>query len=75
MSWISRSLEPKLSRLAGAFPSLLLTGPRQAGKSSLIRHVLPLVPVVRLDDLPTLRMALDDPKGFLAQHGEPLILD
>lgn len=73
--WIKRALEAKLLRTAQAFPCLLVTGPRQAGKSSLLRHLFPEIPCLYLDDLPTLRLASEDPKGFLAQAGEPVILD
>ena len=73
--WIQRGLQAHLKNLGEAFPCLLLTGPRQAGKSSLLTRVWSSLPVLRLDDLLTLRLATEDPRGFLDQIGEPVILD
>lgn len=57
------------------YPVVALTGPRQSGKSTLIRRALPQWLNVSLED-PDLRdMALADPRGFLAHHPPPLVID
>jgi predicted AAA+ superfamily ATPase len=38
-TYVQRSLEPVLPRAADEFPAVLLTGPRQAGKTTLLKHV------------------------------------
>jgi len=52
-TWINRSYEPTLSALFSQFPSVVVTGPRQVGKTSLVRRVFPDLEYVSLD-LPAL---------------------
>lgn len=39
MHYISRSIEPFLKKAAKEFPAVVLTGPRQAGKTTLLKHL------------------------------------
>ena len=41
MKHVPRALEPQLLKAAKAFPALVLTGPRRAGKTWLLRHLFP----------------------------------
>ncbi len=64
-----------LRTLAKEFRVVGVTGPRQSGKTTLVRSVFPHMPYANLED-PSLRgFALDDPKGFLAQYSNGAILD
>lgn len=64
-----------MKRYATLFPWVALTGPRQSGKSTLVRHVFPDVAYVTFDD-PDEELALaTDPKGFLARHTGQVIFD
>lgn len=56
-------------------PVVAVTGPRQSGKSTLIRQVFPEYTYSNLEDLETRRFATEDPKGFLLQLGSNAILD
>lgn len=69
-----RHLTEALREAAATSPVVTLTGPRQSGKTTLVRAVFPAHLYLSLE-APDLRArALDDPRGFLAQ-GERLILD
>jgi uncharacterized protein len=73
--WIQRRAAERLARLSRQFPAVLLTGARQAGKTSLLRHSYPEAAFVSLD-LPSLAaQAEDDPGVFFGERGEPLIID
>jgi len=74
--YIERSIEPVLLRAASEFPALVLTGPRQAGKTTLLRHLFGSTHDYVSLEAPDVRMAAKtDPRGFLALHPPPVILD
>ncbi|MBI2317507.1 MAG: ATP-binding protein, partial [Betaproteobacteria bacterium] len=51
------------------------TGPRQSGKTTLLRHALPQWRMVSLEDLDLREFAREDPRGFLARNAPPLVID
>ncbi|GAB4224341.1 MAG: ATP-binding protein [Acidobacteriota bacterium] len=72
---IPRLLAPRLRDAARHYPIVALTGPRQSGKTTLVRRVFSSHEYVSLE-LPDERaFALEDPRGFLGQFGGPVILD
>ncbi len=74
--YIERSLEPVLRRAASEFPAVVLTGPRQAGKTTLLQRVFGGRYRHLSLDLPDVRLAaLEDPRGFLEMNGPPVIFD
>ena len=73
--YIHRQIEHELKRYIKQFPAVAITGPRQSGKSTLLREQLPEYKYFTLDD-PLLRSrALDDPELFLDDVGEAGIID
>jgi len=72
---IERSAEKTLARLRLGFPIIGITGPRQAGKTTLARMAFPEKPYLSLEDPDQLDYAQADPRGFLAQFPEGAILD
>lgn len=71
----ARTAQGRLLRLARGFPVVVLTGPRQSGKTTLARTALPGHAYVSLED-PDLRERIAaDPRGFLAAQTQGLILD
>jgi predicted AAA+ superfamily ATPase len=72
---IPREAATSLRQLAGWYPVVALTGPRQAGKTTLARAVFPEKPYASLEDADTRAFAMADPRRFLAQFPEGAILD
>lgn len=72
---IRRTLEKKLKSVAARFPVVTVTGPRQSGKTTLVKAVFKGYEYVSLE-LPDQRSyALEDPRGFLGQFRGPVIFD
>lgn len=72
---IHRQLTDKLSQLARQYPVITLTGPRQSGKSTLVRAVFSDLPYVLLEDPDIRALAQTDPRGFLANYADGAIFD
>jgi hypothetical protein len=78
MAWryLKRSLEPVLIRAVAEFPAVVLTGPRQSGKTTLLKHLFgETYGYVSLEPPDVRAAAAADPRGFLAMHPAPVILD
>src|SRR3990172_1064714 len=73
--WIERHISDTLRKAAAQFPVVVLTGARQAGKTSLVRRLLPQADYVTFDIPREADAARMDFPGFLSRHREPLILD
>jgi predicted AAA+ superfamily ATPase len=73
--YIHRKLERPLKEALQQFPALLVTGPRQAGKSTLLQHLLKDYTYVTFDDILVRNLAETDPALFLQTYPAPLILD
>ncbi len=73
--YIHRHIEATLLQAVKEFPSLVLTGARQTGKTTLLKEVFPEHKYVTFDDPIQRKIALDDPIFFLQQLGEKVIID
>ena len=71
---IARHLTPALVRAAEHYPVVTLTGPRQSGKTTLVRSVFPGYRYASLEAPDVRARALADPRSFLGR-GDPMILD
>ena len=75
-AYIPRSLEAVVRKAAAEFPAVVLIGPRQSGKTTMLAHLFgERIPMVSLES-PDVRMAAaNDPRGFLSFYPPPVILD
>ena len=71
---IPRTVAQELTPMLSWFPVVSVTGPRQSGKSTLIKNMLLDYEYVNLED-ETRISAIDDPVGFIRSHGAKLIID
>ena len=79
MGYIRRHLEDRVLRLSQSFPVILITGPRQAGKTTMLRMLTKKEnsprAYVTLDDLVARDLAKNDPALFLQLHKPPVLID
>lgn len=75
MKYIHRHLETVLKAMLAQFKVVLITGPRQVGKTTMLREILSDYEYVTLDDMSELDLAKSDPVIFFKNHSFPLIID
>ena len=79
MAYLKRHMEELILALNKSWPAILLTGPRQTGKTTMLRKLAEREKIgreyVTLDDLNLREMAKSDPKMFLQIHRPPVLID
>lgn len=70
-----REISTELQELTKSYPVVTVIGPRQSGKTTLVRHVFPKKPYANLEDPDTRTLAETDPRSFLERYPEGAILD
>ena len=70
-----RSIEPELLELAKGYPVVTVLGPRQSGKTTLVRQVFKEKKYANLEEIDVRNLAISDPRAFLAQFETGAILD
>jgi len=73
--FINRCLESRIRNSAKQFPVLLITGARQTGKTTLLKHVFPEYQYISLDKTALTRSAKENPERFLLNCKPPVIFD
>jgi predicted AAA+ superfamily ATPase len=73
--YIRREIEADIVRGASGFPVLTITGPRQSGKTTLIKHLFPEKNYISLENPDNYEIARNDPRGFLNRYLDGVILD
>jgi len=74
--YYKRHIEKKILEAIEMFKVLLITGPRQVGKTTTLKHLFnETYHYVTLDDITELQIAKDDPKLFFLNHPLPLVID
>jgi len=73
---LKRTISETISKISSAWPILLLTGPRQVGKSSILNMLKEKErKYISLDDMAARDLALNDPRAFLQKYSPPVIID
>lgn len=76
MPYIHRTIEPILKKYLRMFPVVGITGPRQSGKSTMIRHLLSKsYRYVNFDDFDMVQSFHTDPQKFMKSYGDRVIFD
>jgi predicted AAA+ superfamily ATPase len=75
MRYTERTIGPLLQKAARSFPAVVLTGPRRAGKTMLLRRLFPKASYTLLEDPDVVARLRADPQGFLDGLALPAILD
>lgn len=77
MEYISRNLEAVVMQVTKEFPAVLVTGPRQVGKTTMLKKLMEGTDrkYVSLDDLNERSLAKNDPELFLQAHKPPVLID
>lgn len=73
--WIKRKAEALIDQYKDQFPVILVTGARQVGKTSILRHMFPDITYVTLDDPAQSARAENSPEEFLSGLKTPAIID
>ena len=72
---IKRKAAEKINQLAATFKAIAVTGPRQSGKTTLVKELFKHKPYISLENPDSRSFAIEDPRGFLGQFSEGAILD
>ena len=73
--YLNRNIESIIKEASQYFSVISVTGPRQSGKSTLIKHLFPDVPKYSLKDVNVREFAEHDPVAFLHQHPKGMFID
>jgi len=75
MRYIERKISKKVLECSNYYQVLVITGPRQTGKTTLCRHLFDDYTYYNLEDLALRKKITSDPKGFLLECGRQVIID
>ena len=75
MEYIRRHIEDIIKKANGDFKAVLLTGPRQVGKSTTLRKMYKDIPYITLDDIYYEELAKNNPNMFMDLNRPPLFID
>ncbi len=74
MNYIQCDMKSLIETTAKEYAAILLVGPRQVGKSTILEHIFPHVEKVTLDEFQERSFAKRDPELFLKLHSSPIMI-
>ncbi|MEZ4985959.1 MAG: AAA family ATPase [Saprospiraceae bacterium] len=75
MSFVARNIEASIKKIMKQYPIAALTGPRQSGKTTLLKKLFSDYRYVSLENTDARTFATEDPNGFLHQYDHHVIID
>lgn len=75
MKYIYRNIETTINKAAKMFPAVIITGARQVGKTTLLKHITKGIRYITLDDPILLQSAIEEPGSFFKTTPPPVIVD
>lgn len=72
---IKRKIENRIKSLVGSYPVLSITGPRQSGKTTLVKQLFPDYSYVNFEDIEQRNFASTDARNFLDSKGKHVVID
>ena len=75
MSFVNRDIAAVINSQKNKFPVIAVTGPRQSGKTTLLKNIFKDYQYISLEDPNNRSFATDDPVGFLKKYNDQIILD
>lgn len=72
---VRRKIEARVQLLGEKYQVITITGPRQSGKTTLVKNIFKDYKYVNFEDIASREFAVNDPKGFLQAYGDHLIID
>jgi predicted AAA+ superfamily ATPase len=75
MACIERKISDTLGQAVREYPVVTVTGPRQSGKTTLVRHQFPDYAYVNLESPDDRLLATEDPRSFLKRYAPPVVFD
>jgi predicted AAA+ superfamily ATPase len=75
MKYINRDIESLITDVSHSYSAIIVTGPRQVGKTTTLKRLMGERKYVTLDDIETRQIAQTDPEMFLSIHAPPLLID
>ena len=73
--YLHRSIEDVITEASKYFSVISVTGPRQSGKSTLLKYLFPTMPRYSMKDVNVRQFAENDPVAFLRQHPQGMFID
>ncbi|MBI4649691.1 MAG: AAA family ATPase [Bacteroidia bacterium] len=73
--YLYREITKEIKDLINYYPVITITGPRQSGKTTLVRNIFPDLPYYSMEDPDIRESILSDPRSFLKKFSDKVIID